>query len=226
MYSLQMEALIELLPGFYTWSDAAPWSGRPGKTFRRTGFAAHLPEAGVLALIDPPGLSDRVVEDLQRLGPPTHVLLTCNWHLRESEACRERWGCELWVNELGLAAAETEIDGMFRNGDLLWGAIDVVHLPHVYWPEETAFFIRGESSVLVIGDALCGGREDIGVPDGEIGIFTTRHMVDGKAVRLTLTRLLEIPYVAICFGHGAPVLDNPHGVLSRFLQRELPAEAE
>ncbi|MGD0272315.1 MAG: hypothetical protein ABSB96_01065 [Gaiellaceae bacterium] len=221
-----MEALIELLPGFYTWSDAATWSGRPGKTFKRSGFAVPLPHAGVLALIDPPGLSDRVVDELERLGPPTHVILTCNWHLRESEACRKRWDCELRINELGSATAETEIDGTFRHGDRLWDAIDVIHLPHVYWPEETAFFIAGESSVLVIGDALCGGREDIGVPNGEIGIFSIRHIADTKAARQTLMGLLEIPCAAICFGHGAPVLDDAHGALHRFLKRELRVEPD
>lgn len=221
-----MEALLELSPGFYTWSDTASWSDRPEKTFERTGFAAHLPEAGVLALIDPPRLSEQAAGDLERLGPPTHVLLTCNWHLRESEVCRERWGCKLWINELGLASAEAAMDGTFMHGDLLWGAIDVIHLPHVYWPEETAFFVRDGSSVLVVGDALCGGREDTGVPDGEIGTFSTRHIVDTKMARLTLMRLLEVPCATMCFGHGAPVLEDSHGALRRFLEREMFAEVE
>jgi hypothetical protein len=220
-----MADLLELLPGFYTWFDAVSWSDRSGRAFERNGLAVHLPEAGVLALIDPPGMGPRSIGFLERLGPPTHVLLTCNWHTRESEAFRERWGCETWINELGLETAETEITGTFRHGDLLWDEIEVIHLPHVYWPEETVFYIRGQSA-LVVGDALCGGRIDIGVADGEIGIFTTRHIVDVEAARLTLTRLLDLPFATIFFGHGAPVLHDPHGALRRFLKRGLTAEIE
>lgn len=215
-----MDTLSELLPDFYSWSDRVAWEGRPGETFLRTGFVAHLPAAGVLALVDPPAVGEGVAGELERLGPPTHVLLTSNWHLRESETLRERWGLEIWLNEIGLAAAATAIDGTFRHRDRLWDAIDVIHLPHVYWPEETALFVRA-ASVLIVGDALCGGREDLGVSDGEIGIFTTQHILDPQAARLTFTGLLDVPFTAICFGHGAPVLDNPQPALRRFLQRTL-----
>ena len=42
----------------------------------------------ILALVDPLVASADEIRALEALGPPTHVLLTCNWHLRNAEACR------------------------------------------------------------------------------------------------------------------------------------------
>ena len=131
--------LPELLPGFLMLKDHDSWVGAHS---RRTGYAVHVPSAGVLALIDPPTLSPEECTELEALGPPTHVLLTCNWHLRGGEEHRRRWGCPILIHEAGLLTAETRIDGTFRTGDRLWGAVQVVqHITEFGWPEEAAFLI-------------------------------------------------------------------------------------
>ena len=221
--------LPELLPGFLMLKDHDSWVGAHS---RRTGYAVHLPSAGVLALIDPPTLSPEECTELEAVGPPTHVLLTCNWHLRGGEEHRRRWGCPILIHEAGLLTAETRIDGTFRTGDRLWGAVQVVqHITEFGWPEVAAFLIALGSAgalrrVLYVGDAICGGRLDVGVPDGDVGQYTLlgrspeaiRQLIpDVPKARAALERLLDHDFHVLAFGHGAPVTEMPRAALHRFL---------
>ena len=210
-------ALTEPLPGLLMLKDHASWAGGHS---RRTGYAIHLPLVGVLALVDPPPLGSDECAQLGALGPPTHVLLTCNWHLRGGEDHRRRWGCPILIHEAGLPTAETTIDGTFRVGHRLWDSLEVVqHLTELGWREETAFLIhlRGQAvqqrRVLYVGDAICGGRDDIGLPEGEVGQYTlmgrspeliARLIPDGKKARAALEHLLRYDFDVLAFGHGAP----------------------
>lgn len=224
--------LLELLPGLLMLRDRDSWSGCRS---RRTGYAVRLREGG-LVLIDPPPLEPEACALLEALGPPTHILLTCNWHLRGGEEHRRRWGCPVLVHEAGLATAETAIDGTFRTGDRLWDAVDIVQqVTELGWPEEAVLLLRlerpGQSPrrCLYVGDAVCGGRDDIGLPGGEVGQYTMmgrsreeirRTIADVPKARGALERLLRHDFDALAFGHGAPVLSDPHAALRRFLARE------
>jgi hypothetical protein len=215
--------LTEVVPDLYLLQDADSWTGRRS---RRTGFALRVPQAGVLALIDPPPLPAEACTHLQHLGPPTHIVLTCNWHLRGAEAHRRRWGCRLWLHQAGRRAAETAVDGTFQDGDVLWERVLVLHLPQFGWPEECALLVRrpaesamAGSAALIIRDAVCGAREDIGVPEGEVGIYSTGHVTDRQAAHQALGALLRHPFDTLCFGHGAPVRRGARDALRRFLRR-------
>ena len=213
-----MVRVEKLFPQVWTWSDEAGWSTRPDRTFTRTGYAVELPERDGLLLIDPPGLADGDLARLEPIGRPRFILLTCNDHLREAAAYRERWGAELMVNRVGADSLGVVPDGLLDDGDVLWKTVTAIHLPNVYSPGETAFLVsRPGCRVLFVGDALCGGRDDTGVPDGEIGIFSTAYITDWVAARRSLARLLEFPFDAICFGHGSPVTEAPDLALRRFL---------
>lgn len=130
-----------------------------------------------------------------------------------AQAKRE-WRKELWLSEL--AQVEHVVDRRLADGERLWGRVDAHLLPDVYWPEETVFVVDGNQRVMVIGDALCGGRNDIGVPEGAIGIFSTRYVTEPQKARLALERLAEIECDVICFGHGSPTR-TPKSALTAFL---------
>ena len=176
-----------------------------------------------MALVDPLPLTDVEIGQIEEIGTPTYILLTCNWHLREGEIYRQRWGCKIYLNALGLSEAETTIDGTFKGGDLLWDAVEVIHIPHVGWTEETAFLVGQEQGLLIVGDAVCGGRADIGVPEGEIGIFTNQleAISDRQKARDSLMNLMEHPFDAICFAHGSPIRHQAKAALQRFLNANL-----
>ena len=203
----------------YYWTER---HGKPETTYDWNSCVIGIDQANVLALVDPLPLTDGEIRQIEEIGTPTHILLTCNWHLREGEIFRERWGCEIYLNALGLSEAETTIDGTFKGGDRLWNAVEVIHIPHVGWMEETAFLVKQEKGLLIVGDAVCGGRADIGVPEGEICIFTNQleSIPDRRKARDSLTELMEYPFDAICFAHGSPIPHQAKAALERFLDTD------
>ena len=160
----------------YYWTER---HGQPETTYDWNSCAIRIDRANVFALVDPLPLTDAEIRQIEEIGTPTHLLLTCNWHLREGEIYRERWGCKIYLNALGLSEAETTIDGTFKGGDRLWDTVEVIHIPHA--GVEGRDRVSGESKrqgLLIVGDGVCGGRADIGVPEGEIGIFTNQLSSD------------------------------------------------
>ena len=212
--------LRHLYGDVYYWTER---HGKPETTNYWNSCAIRIDSANVLALVDPLPLTDAEIGQIEEIGTPTHILLTCNWHLRESEVYRQRWGCKIYLNALGLAEAETTIDGTFEGGDRLWDAVEVIHIPHVGWTGETAFLVGQEQGLLIVGDAVCGGRADIGVPEGEIGIFPNQleSIPDCQKARDSLMGLMEHPFDAICFAHGSPIRHQAKAALQRFIDANL-----
>jgi glyoxylase-like metal-dependent hydrolase (beta-lactamase superfamily II) len=98
----------------------------------------------------------------------------------------------------------------------------MIHLPDVSgWKEETAFLVHQEKGLLIVGDAICGGRADIGIPDGEVGVYNMKYVLDHKKAQMSLSRLMEYSFNAICFGHGTPILSNAKAALQRFIDTRL-----
>ncbi len=212
--------LQHLYGDVYYWTER---HGNPQTTYDWNSYAIRIEQSNVLALVDPLPLTDAEIRQIEEIGTPTHILLTCNWHLREGEIYRKRWGCKIFLNALGLSEAETTIDGTFEGGDRLWDAVRVIHIPHVGWEEETGFLVEQAQGLLIVGDVICGGRADIGVPDGKIGIFTNQleAISDRRKARDSLMGLMEYPFDAICFAHGTPIRHQAKAALQRFLATNL-----
>ena len=79
--------------------------------------------------------------------------------------------------------------------------------------------MKQEKGLLIVGDAVCGGRADIGVPEGEIGIFTNQleAISDRQKARKSLMGLMDYPFDAICFAHGTSIRHQAKAALQRFL---------
>ena len=180
----------------------------------------HMKEQGVLVLIDPLPLSVEEVREVEALGRPTHILLTCNYHLRESEVFRQRWGCDILLHQEGLKDAEVPIDGTLQDRDLLWDLVEVVQVPDIHYPEEVAFLAKEDGGAMIVGDLVCGGRKDRGVPDGELWINAPEYVADLHKARISLQRLLEYPFEILCFGHGSPITHRARDVLKRFIESD------
>lgn len=202
--------LIKISPKFYSWSEM---HGRPdGHYFWNSYLLAISPENVVI--VDPLSASEEVIKDIEEIGIPTDILLTCNWHLRDTDKHRKRWNCYVSLNEKGIDEAEIKVSNTFNECDVLWNKVSFISLSDISWPEEVAVIYEKK---LLILDALVGGRDDIGVKDGEIGIHPNRfnmgHIKDLELANKLVLQLSQLPINSIYFGHGTPVIENPKKAL-------------
>ena len=188
-------------------NQAYPWNS----------FLIHDDYAEARILIDPLSLSNAEVKQIEELGVPTHIILTCNYHQRNSAQLKQKWGCEVLLYENHVQEAEIEFEGTFQDGDVLWDLIEVVRVPDVRHREEVSFYLIPDG-VLIVGDLLSGGRKDCGIPDGEIGFKDPAYLVDLHKARLSLKSLLHLEFDVLCFGHGKPILSGAKDVLKRFAE--------
>ncbi len=171
-----------------------------------------------LILVDPLPLSAEEEREIEAMGKPAHILVTCEYHLRQSEAFRERWGCDIRIHPHGLGYSEAAIDETFRDGDLLWDRIEVIHIPDAHYPEEVAFLVRGDGNTMIVGDAVCGGRMDRGVPDGELWINGPEYVADLSRARSSLRKLARHAFEKMCFGHGSPITTGASDLFVRLVE--------
>ena len=80
-------------------NEPYPWNSFVIPTSHRDG----------LVLVDPLPLSVEEGREVEAMGKPAHILLTSEYHLRQSEAFRERWGCDIRIHARRI--------GTFRSGD-------------------------------------------------------------------------------------------------------------
>ncbi len=180
-------------------------------------YLIQVKDRDILVLVDPLPLCDEGVRQVEEIGTPTHIILTCNWHLRDSRAFKEKWGCEILLYENHVQEAEIEFEGILQDGDVLWDLVEVVRVPDVRHREEVSFYLIPDS-VLIVGDLMSGGRKDCGIPDGELGFKDPAYLVDLAKARLSLKALLHLEFDALCFGHGTPILSGAKEVLKRFVE--------
>ena len=109
--------------------------------------------------------------------------------------------------------------GPIRDRELLWDLVEIIRVPDVRYGEEVSFFIA-EDSALVIGDLVSGGRKDMGIPDGEIGIPGPEYYVDLRKARESLRALLALPFNLMCFAHGTPITSGAKEVLRQYVEND------
>ena len=85
-------------------------------------YLVHIENRNVRALIDPLTLSTEQIQQIEEIGPPTHILLTCHYHERASEQFRKKWGCRLLVHENQADLFEIDVDDTFSDRAVLWNA--------------------------------------------------------------------------------------------------------
>ncbi len=196
--------LKQISTSVYCWSEIH--GAARNEPYPWNSFVIRTSHRGGVVLVDPLPHSAEEEGEIEAMGEPAHILLTCEYHLRESETFRERWGCDILIHKDGLDHSEAAIDETFQDGDLLWDRIEVIHIPDAHYPEEVAFLVRGDGNTMILGDAFCGGRMDRGVPDGELWINGPEYVADLSLARNSLRRLAGHSFERMVFGHGSPIL--------------------
>ena len=156
---------------------------------------------------------------LEGIALPTDTILTCEYHLRDSENLRERWKVRLLANVVERERYSTHLDGLFKDGDVLFGQMRCITLPGGFY-QETALLLEGSERVLIIGDVICGSRLDAGIPPDGLGIAFPEYVPDLRSFRESLHILTDASFDVICFGHGEPVRERAEEKLRRYAESD------
>ena len=208
--------LTKLTPNLFTWAEihgasrnqAYPWNS----------FLVQDESNSVRALIDPLPLSESEIQQIDELGGPTHLMLTCAWHERSLMEFKRRWDSKVLIHENQVQDAEFAFDDTFADRDVLWDLVEIVRVPDVRHGEEVSFYLSPHGGAFIFGDLLSGGRKDSGIPDGNVGINAPEYLVGLDTARLSLRTLLHFEFNLMCFGHGSPVVRGAKEVLRQFVE--------
>jgi glyoxylase-like metal-dependent hydrolase (beta-lactamase superfamily II) len=162
-------------------------------------------DTGETVLIDPVPLANDALEELEPVGA---IVLTAACHQRSAWRYRRRFGARVHLPE-GSRETEEEPDERYREGDVLPGGLEAVHVPG---PEDPHFALlrHEEPAVLFCPDLLM-------VDDDELVFVPGEYHEDAKETRRSVERLLELPFDVLCLDHGPPFLEDPKESLRQLL---------
>jgi glyoxylase-like metal-dependent hydrolase (beta-lactamase superfamily II) len=206
----------EIAPGLWRWTALHPeWTPEQGGP---EGWEAEVGcvywEAGdAVVLVDPlvPAERERfwgaLDRDVERLGLPVVVLLTCAWHARSASELARRYGAAVLQPDVG--SEQLEGATLFPpGGELPGAAVSLAALPAA---REVVYWLPGPRAV-VPGDAIVGtGRG--------LRLSPASWLEDGDldALAGALLPLLELPVERVLVSHGEPVLDGAREALAQAL---------
>lgn len=208
--------LTKLTPQLFTWAEVHGASRN--QAYNWNSFLVQDERNSVRALIDPLPLSADEIQQIDKLGGPTHLMLTCAYHERNLTEFKQKWNCQVLVHENQVQETEFAFDDTFADRDVLWDFVEVIRVPDVRHREEVCFYLRYHGGALIIGDLLSGGRKDSGILDGKVGFNASEYLVDLDKARLSLSMLLHFEFDLMCFGHGSPVVRGAKEVLKHFIE--------
>jgi hypothetical protein len=194
----------EIAPGLWHWTARNERIGADVSSY-------YLADGSVL--IDAISPADGL-EQLARLGPPEHVVLSNRHHDRDAWLLRERFGCTVHCIRNGLH----ELDGRgpvepFDFGETLPGGI-VVHEVDAICPDETALHIPALRALACADGVVEWGEDGLSfVPDSLMDDpdETKRGLIDAY------TRLLDLDFDVLLLAHGEPVVGGGKDALRAFL---------
>lgn len=210
--------LTKLMPQLFTWAEIHGASRN--QVYNWNSFLVQDGSNSVRVLIDPLPLSVDEIQQIDRLGTPTHLMLTCAYHERSLTEFKRKWDCQILVHENQVDEVKFTFDDTFADRDMLWDLLEVVRVPNVRHREEVCFYLKNHKGALIIGDLLSGGRRDSGILDGKVGFNAPEYLVGLAEARLSLRVLLNFEFNLMCFGHGSPVVRDAKDVLRHFIESD------
>lgn len=189
----------EVVPGVWHWAISDERIGG------HLSAAHALAGPGGVVLIDPLPLAAAALE---RLGAVTAICLTTSSHQRSAWRYRRDHGVEVWAPALARTFDE-QPDRRYGDGDELPGGLHAVFTPGAGTSQHT--LVASEPSVAFVPDLLVH-------PPGEpLALIPGEYAHDVGEARVNVAKLLELPFGALCMGHGAPITDDPKGAIRTLL---------
>ena len=186
--------------GLWHWTAPHPeW--KPGDDWEQEVGCVYWEAEDAVVLVDPlvpadeadrTRFLDALDRDVERVGRPVAILLTCDWHARSRAELAARYNAGVFTPPIA---------------DPLPG-----HATALEVPEEVVYWLPG-ARALVPGDTLLGTPE--GLTLCPASWFDDRGSIEQLARELA--PLLDLPVERVLTTHGPPVLADGHAALARAL---------
>ena len=198
-----ISTMREILPGIFTWGSTyidRPWD--------LNGYAIRLDECTVL--VDPPAPEEDDWSSFDVIKPITKIVVTNRDHVRDSELFRMRFGAHLvaGVDEV-TQLAPIGVDEAVSEGELIAGALQVIHLPGKSAGEIGLYFSpahharsREMGGILLLGDAI------IGNPPGTLSLIPEPKLDNSSKLKRSLRKLLDYDFEVLLLCDGQSVLSG------------------
>lgn len=202
----------EVMVGVWMWSVYSE-----EKDLYFNGYLLKISENESI-IVDPPCDSSAVLDAFEPLPRPVLIFITNRDHVRAVADFKQHFGVPVYAHEADAGSLDgLKADFTSRNGDVLAGGWQVIHLENQKSPGECALY-NPESKLLVLGDAL------IGKPFQRLSMLAEdkyRDKIDAIQGLLPLTRL-DVKGVLPC--DGDPVLMDAGGMIADALIARGPGE--
>jgi glyoxylase-like metal-dependent hydrolase (beta-lactamase superfamily II) len=149
---------------------------------------------------------------LEKLPPPTDIVLTIQSHQRAAWRYRRRFTARVWAPR-DAQGLEEEPDRWYGDGDELPGGLRAVHAPGPCQASSALLLQRPEGLVAFTGDLV------VETDEGALAFVADAFQDEPRRTRDSVRRLAREPIAVLCPGHGAPVKDGAQA-LAEMLDRE------
>jgi glyoxylase-like metal-dependent hydrolase (beta-lactamase superfamily II) len=202
----------EILPGIFTWGST--YADRP---WDLNGYAIRLD--GGTVLVDPPSPGEDDWPSFELIKPIAKIVLTNRDHIRDAELLRTHCAARLVAGADEVTQlAPIAIDEAVREGDLIAGALRVIHLPGKSSGEIGLYFDPAHHTVSrVMGGILLLGDAIIGNPPGTLSLIPEPKLDDPSKLKRSLRKLLEYDFDVLLLCDGQPVLSGGKLKVAEFL---------
>ena len=197
----------QIYPGIFTWSWLSPKHG-----YNFNGYAYKSNEG--LIVIDPAIMESSDFGLLEKLGTPSHIILTNKDHERMAYQLRDRFKAKIHINKNDSHFLKQSPDYTYEDGDILPGNLRAINISNNKSPGETALLLLLGKGILFIGDAI------IGWPPGEFSLLPMFIYKNPLLARNGINTLLNYEFDTILVGDGECVLTGGTDAITRFLDRK------
>jgi len=203
----------EILPSIFTWGST--YTDRP---WDLNGYAITLEQSTVL--VDPPAPGEDDWPIFNVMKPITKIVLTNRDHVRDAELFRTRFGAQVVAGADEVTQlAPIEVDEAVSEGELIAGALQVIHLPGKSAGEIGLYFSpahharsREMGGILLLGDAI------IGNPPGALGLIPEAKLDDSSKLKRSLRKLLDYDFDVLLLCDGQSMLSGGKLKVIEFLK--------
>ena len=180
---------------------------------RQVDFNGHLwvrPEGNIL--IDPVPMIDSDLNQFDKLGGASLIVLTNSDHEREAEFFRRRTRADIVIHEADGDALEVRPNRQIIDREEIVPGLQAIHLRYGKSPGEIALYFPEKRAVLS-GDLV------VGAPIGSLTLLSDEKLENPPKAALELRKILGLQFDVILVGDGHSILQNARQRLIECLQR-------